>query len=264
MARTNVSDLTAAVGRPRRPATTAPVRIRRLAELGADAGRVSREQAGQAACEALAELLGLDAAWVLDGSPVDMQLLARWARPGAAAARLGAHRLRVLAEAAVDEVSQDRDGRYVVVIVRLADGPGHTLFLVGAARSGRLLPADDLACARLVAAAYAARLRRPPAASPAPQSASPAGDRLRAFQDLAGTMAGCRTEIEVARAAAAGAGELVGGAGCRCYLISPSGELVPAAGRAGPSARAAAGRAVARLAPYVDRSLLAVPLLAGE
>ncbi len=118
-----------------------------------------------AACRALVELLGLDAAWVLEGSPVDMQVLARWARSGAAAGRLGAQRLRVLADAAVDEVSQARDGRYVLVVVRLPDGPGHSLFVIGSARSGRLLSADDLACARLVAAAHARQLQRRRAAA---------------------------------------------------------------------------------------------------
>jgi HD-GYP domain-containing protein (c-di-GMP phosphodiesterase class II) len=268
MARTSISDLAAAAGQPRRQATSALVRIRALAGLGAGAERVSRADSAQSACETLAELLGLDASWVLAGSAVDMLVLARWARPGAAAARLGAHRLRVLAGAAVDEVSQGHDGRYLVVVVRLPDGPGQTLFLVGAVRSGRLLPEDDLACAQLVAAAYAERLRRPAVPARPPASASPVGERLHVLQTITGTMAAGRTEVEVAEAVAAGASELVDGAECRCYLISPAGELMPAAGPAGRPAAAAAGRAVAAQEPLVvagplGESLLALPLLAG-
>ena len=241
MARTHVSDLTAALGEARREATSAPTRLRRLAEVSSAVGSLSRTAAGEAACRTLVELLGLDAAWVLEGSPVDMQVLARWARSGAAAGRLGAQRLRVLADAAVDEVSQARDGRYVLVVVRLPDGPGHSLFVIGSARSGRLLSADDLACARLVAAAHARQLQRPALQQPTSAGvARPAGERMVAFQELAGALAGLRSEVEVAQEMVDGISKLVGGSS-RFYLTAPSGRDLTVVARSDATSRELGG-----------------------
>ena len=233
MARTHVSDLTAALGEARREATSAPTRLRRLAEVSSAVGSLSRTAAGEAACRTLVELLGLDAAWVLEGSPVDMEVLARWARPGAAAARLGAQRLRVLADAAVDEVSQARDGRYVLVVVRLPDGPGHSLFVIGSARSGRLLSADDLACARLVAAAHAGQLQRP-APQPPPRARRTAGGRAAAGVPGAGRGAG---RAPLRGRGGAGDGGRHQHAGGRLQPVLPDRAVRPRAGGRRPLGR---------------------------
>ena len=101
---------------------------------------------------------------------------------------------------------------------------------------------------------------------------------MHVLQTITGTMAAGRTEVEVAEAVAAGATELVEGAQCRCYLISPAGELVRetvrlldrvqrgarAVSLGKPAVEALLGEAVAMTSRKWLAAALLIPLALGE
>ncbi|MGN6378111.1 MAG: HD domain-containing phosphohydrolase [Gaiellales bacterium] len=222
MVRTSVSDLSAALGSARREATSAAIRLLRLADLARGAASLGPDEAGDAACSTLGELLGLDAAWLLSGSASDLAPSARWVRPGGPAARLGDMRLRGLAESAVGDVSQTSDGRYTVVIVELAADSAFSAYLVGAVRSTQPFPEEDLACAELIGAIHAPGVRLAPKERPRRQPESASSPMI--LESLAVALASAGSEVDVARAVVNGLMAMIESNSCRFYLLSPAGD----------------------------------------
>jgi HD-GYP domain-containing protein (c-di-GMP phosphodiesterase class II) len=202
------------------------VRLGRLAEVGLSGGRLTFDEAAEQACAMLGELLGLDAAWLVAGTAFDLGPRASWSRPGLAAARLGDNRLSRLAEEALDGASQTRDGRYTVVTVRLSNGAGTRVFLMGAVRSTQPLSEPDLAYAGLIGAVYGPSLADTLPAEPRRESDALSSPMI--LQALAAALAGARSEADVARAVVDGLRGLIESHSCRFYLLAPSGDRLVA------------------------------------
>ncbi|HEY6853590.1 MAG TPA: hypothetical protein VI139_05035, partial [Gemmatimonadales bacterium] len=220
------SDLSTALTSARREALTARERLRRLAAATGVLGRLTPAEAADAACRTLADLLALDSAWLVADAGPHLHVRGVWTRSGTTG-RLGDHRLHAIAEAAEGDAWQGRDGRYAVVAARIPHSQA-PLMLLGAVRSARELDEEDIACARLVAAAYANALD-----SPAAVVAIPSGrtdDHMLLLQSLAAALARARSESDVAWAVVDELRALIDCHACRFYLLSPTGErLLPIA-----------------------------------
>jgi HD-GYP domain-containing protein (c-di-GMP phosphodiesterase class II) len=190
------------------------------------AGRLPFAQAGDEACAMLGELLGLDAAWLVAGSAYDLGPRAWWTRPGVGTARLGDNRLSRLTEEAVGELSQSRDGRYSVVIMRLSGEAARGVFLIGAVRSTQPFPEADMACAGLIGALYKPSLVEQQPSEPRREPDGLSSPMI--LQALAASLAGARSEADVARAVVDGLRGLIESHSCRFYLLAPSGDRLVA------------------------------------
>src|SRR5690242_2561489 len=199
-------------------------RMRRLADAACVLERLSPAEAADAACRTMADLLALDAVWLLAGEGFDQHVRSTWTRTGGTAGRLGDYRVRAAADAVEGDVWQGRDGRYAVIAARLP-GTNVPLMLLGAVRTAREFEEEDLACARLVAAAFAHAVDAPPAVVSA---GARTDDHMLLLQSLAAALARARSESDVAWAVVDELRTLIDYHACRFYLLSPDGgRLVP-------------------------------------
>ena len=132
------------------------------------------------ACRVLGELLGLDAAWILDAGGPPAVVLARWEREGLRPHRLGAARIASLLSECPGGCTGRRDGRYAVIVAPIEAGGERVGTLVGSVRSAHEFSAAELAAAELIAAGAAAGLAGPVT----PPPARPNGAAMRPLEHL--------------------------------------------------------------------------------
>src|SRR5205823_5093785 len=130
------------------------------------------------ACRVLGELLGLDAAWILDAGGPPAVVLARWERQGLRPHRLGAARIASILAECPDGCTGRRDGRYAVVVAPIEAAGERVGTLVGSVRSAHEFSAAELAAAELIAAGAAVAVTEP---AP-PPVARPHGAAMRPLE----------------------------------------------------------------------------------
>jgi HD-GYP domain-containing protein (c-di-GMP phosphodiesterase class II)/putative methionine-R-sulfoxide reductase with GAF domain len=180
------------------------------------------------ACRVLGELLGLDAAWILDAGGPPPMVIARWERQGLRPHRLGAARIASILSECPEGCTGRRDGRYAVVVAPIEAGGERLGTLVGSVRSAHEFSPDELAAAELIAAGAAAGL----AAPPAPRPARPNGAAMRPLEhlemlhSLSLRLARARSEREVGQAVVTELMTLIDHHACRFYLLADTGDVV--------------------------------------
>ena len=180
------------------------------------------------ACRVLGELLGLDAAWILDAGGPPAVVLARWERQGLRPHRLGAARIASLLSECPGGCTGRRDGRYAVIVAPIEAGGERVGTLVGSVRSAHEFSAAELAAAELIAAGAAASLGAPvtpPPARPNGAAMRPL-EHLEMLHSLSVRLARARSEREVGDAVVTELTTLIDHHACRFYLISDGGDIV--------------------------------------
>jgi HD-GYP domain-containing protein (c-di-GMP phosphodiesterase class II)/putative methionine-R-sulfoxide reductase with GAF domain len=182
-----------------------------------------------AACRVLGELLALDAAWVIAGTGVPVQVRARWAREGVRPHRLGMARLASIMSECPEGCTGWRDGRYAVVVAPLVSAGERIGTLIGSVRSARDFTPAELDAARLVAAGTAATMAPPPPPPPPPRPNGAAMrplEHLEMIHSLSLRLSRARSEREVGRAVVTELTNLIDHHACRFYLLSEDATMV--------------------------------------
>ncbi|HXD71596.1 MAG TPA: HD domain-containing phosphohydrolase [Gaiellales bacterium] len=180
------------------------------------------------ACRVLGELLGLDAAWILDAGGPPAVVLARWERQGLRPHRLGAARIASILAECPGGCTGRRDGRYAVIVAPIEAGGERIGTLVGSVRSAHEFSAAELAAAELIAAGAAAGLAgpvTPPPARPNGAAMRPL-EHLEMLHSLSVRLARAHSEREVGEAVVTELTTLIDHHACRFYLISDAGDVV--------------------------------------
>jgi HD-GYP domain-containing protein (c-di-GMP phosphodiesterase class II)/putative methionine-R-sulfoxide reductase with GAF domain len=182
-----------------------------------------------AACRVLGELLGLDAAWIIAGVGVPVQVTARWAREGVRPHRLGIARLASILSECPDGCTGWRDGRYAVIVAPLVSAGERVGTLVGSVRSARDFGRAEIEAARLVAAGAAATMAPPPPPPPPPRPNGAAMrplEHLEMIHSLSLRLSRARSEREVGQAVVTELTNLIDHHACRFYLLNEDATLV--------------------------------------
>ncbi len=197
--------------------------------MAASLATLPTTDAAEQVCATLAELLGLDSAWLIETGG-EQRVRGSWAREGSALQRLGEQRIRAAAATVADEVDQRREGRYAFVLAPVFRSARRAGVLVGVVRSGRRFTEDDLRCAALLAAVGAPVFA---GVESLPGAGGRSGEHMQLLQSLAGALARARSEVDVAWSVVDELRTMIDYHACRFYLLSPLEDCIVPIAHAG-------------------------------